>query len=67
MQADYLSVVLCAQRLILSLNIQWNVPTITQNLGYTAECSVSSFETQVEEITSCISQKISQVIEFNHQ
>ncbi|GAU44493.1 hypothetical protein TSUD_13040 [Trifolium subterraneum] len=32
-----------------------------QNLGYTAECSVSAFETQVEEITSYISQKISQV------
>ncbi|WJX30406.1 hypothetical protein P8452_18948 [Trifolium repens] len=49
------------ERLILSLNIQWNVPTITQNLGYTAECSPSSFETQVEEITSCISQTISQM------
>jgi hypothetical protein len=56
-----------AQRLIYSLNNQWNVPTIMQNLGYTAQCSVPTFETQVEEITSYLSQKISQVIEFHHQ
>lgn len=56
-----------AQRLINSLNSQWNVPMIMQNLGYTAQCSVSAFETQVEEITSFICQKLIQVIEFNHQ
>lgn len=36
-----------------------------RNLGYTVQCSFSAFETQVEEITSYISQKIIQVIEFN--
>ncbi|CAJ2674086.1 unnamed protein product [Trifolium pratense] len=49
------------ERLIYSLNNEWNVPTIMQNLGYTAQCSVSAFESQVEEITSYISQKISQM------
>ncbi|XP_045822500.1 sister chromatid cohesion protein PDS5 homolog B-like isoform X1 [Trifolium pratense] len=58
---EYSVVSKLVERLIYSLNIQWNVTTITQNLGYTAECSVSSFETQVEDITSCISQKISQM------
>lgn len=58
---------LCVQRLIYSLNSQWNVPTITHNLGYTALYSISAFETQVEEITSYICQKVIQVIELNHQ
>ncbi|KAK2453745.1 sister chromatid cohesion protein PDS5 protein A [Trifolium repens] len=49
------------ERLIYSLNNQWNVPTIMQNLGYTAQCSVPAFETQVEEITSYLSQKINQM------
>ncbi|XP_050886005.1 sister chromatid cohesion protein PDS5 homolog B isoform X2 [Lathyrus oleraceus] len=49
------------ERLINSLNSQWNVPTIMQNLGYTAQCSVSAFETQVEEITSFICQKLIQM------
>ncbi|XP_012567744.1 sister chromatid cohesion protein PDS5 homolog B isoform X3 [Cicer arietinum] len=46
------------ERLIYSLNSQWNVPTITHNLGYTALYSISAFETQVEEITSYICQKM---------
>lgn len=49
------------ERLIYSFNSQWNVPTIMRNLGYTLQCSFSAFETQVEEITSYISQKIIQM------
>ncbi|XP_058724136.1 sister chromatid cohesion protein PDS5 homolog B isoform X3 [Vicia villosa] len=49
------------ETLIYSLNSQWNVPTIMQNLGYPAQCSVSAFETQVEEIASFICQKLIQM------
>lgn len=56
-----------AQELVDSLYSKRNVPTILQSLGFIAQYSVSNFETQVEEITSYICQKIIQVLEFNYK
>lgn len=56
----------CAQELIDSLYRERNVPTILQSLGCITQY-VSNFETQVEEITSYIFQKIIQVLEFNNK
>ncbi|KAK7385197.1 hypothetical protein VNO78_30910 [Psophocarpus tetragonolobus] len=49
------------EELIDSLYSERNVPTILQSLGCIAQYSVSNFETQVEEITSYICQKIIQM------
>ncbi|CAJ2673825.1 unnamed protein product [Trifolium pratense] len=45
----------------ISLNCQWNVPTILQSFGCIAQWSVSDLGSQVEEITSYICQKIIQM------
>eukprot|EP00256_Glycine_max_P042836 XP_006593598.1 sister chromatid cohesion protein PDS5 homolog B-A isoform X6 [Glycine max] len=49
------------EELVDSLYSKRNVPTILQSLGFIAQYSVSNFETQVEEITSYICQKIIQM------
>lgn len=50
------------QELVDSLHTGGNIPTVLQSLGCLAQHSVSTFETQDEEITQFISKKIFQVI-----